>query len=180
MSNENKDRKLKHHEKPIWRKAFEASMQHTSIEGATRNAWKAVDVWIHAGVFNESSENFIESKVDGPVSLSAMREAWQILTDFIDGDPGAKHISKAMRRYGEGLISPNDFRNQLSEIDLPEHVIDWEGAWSHLGETLQGCAKSSNDWEDRLAKAMLDYSKSEMTLSEFKEEVDLIFRDFSE
>jgi hypothetical protein len=55
MSNENKDRKLKLHEKPIWRKAFEASMSHTSIEGATRNAWKAVDAWNQANAFNEVS-----------------------------------------------------------------------------------------------------------------------------
>jgi hypothetical protein len=123
MSNEKTERKLKHHEKPIWRDAFKESMRHTSIEGATRNAWKAVDEWNRAGAFNES---------------------------------------------------------QAYPVDLPAHVIDWEAAWNHLGETLHGCAESSTDWEDRLASAMLDYSKSELNIYEFKEEVDLIFRDPTE
>jgi len=126
MANDNRERALKHHEKPIWRDAFKESMKHTSIEGATRNAWKAVDEWNRAGAFNES-------------------------------------------------YTPTQQKN-----DLPEHVIDWEAAWNHLGETIQGCAESSTDWEDRLASAMQDYAKGEMFLLEFKEEVDLIFRDPSE
>lgn len=55
-TNEKRERKLRQHEKPIWRKAFEESMKHTSIESATRNAWKAVDEWNGAGAFNESNQ----------------------------------------------------------------------------------------------------------------------------
>ena len=123
MSNVNRERKLKPHQRRIWTDAFKASLSHVSIEAAERKAWQAVDICERVGAFHES------------MSLQV-------------------------------------------EQDKPN--IDLETAWNCLGEILHGCAESSTDWEDRLATAMLDYQKGEMTLAEFKEEIDLIFRDPTE
>lgn len=117
MSNENKDRKLKHHEKPIWRKAFEASMQHTSIEGATRNAWKAVDAWNQANAFNEEQES--------RDSDSRYRVAFRDLVDLYEShgrpsDKGHDDIVDLMIAFDErklGFSTNDEFKLKLSKID---------------------------------------------------------------
>lgn len=102
-----------------------------------------------------------------------------MLIDYLSGI-GEKLIAESLYRFAEGLISVNDLRNQINAVELPDHVIDWEAAWSYLATALWDSSKSLNDREERMADAMRDYAKSEMQLSEFKEEVDLIFRDPSE
>lgn len=67
-----------------------------------------------------------------------------------------------------------------SEIGLHKPKVDLELAWNFLRETLQGCAEGSNDWEDRIATAMLDYMKRDIPLDEFKEAIDSILRDPNE
>lgn len=92
---------------------------------------------------------------------SAERKAWQ-----------AVDICERVGAFGEV--------SQTNTVELPNHVVDWEAAWSYLGTALWDCSKSPDDWENRVASAMRDYAKSEMELSEFKEEIDLLFRDPSE
>jgi len=172
MENRNvQGRTLLPHQRKIWTEAFKASLYHTSIESAERKAWQAVDICERVGAFGEVSQ-----ALDRTFDYVG---AWRVLIDHFSGI-GEKSIAESLFRFADGIISVNDLRNQLNTVELPDHVPDWEAAWSYLGEILQGCAESSNDWEDRLASAMCDYAKGELPLHEFKEEVNLIFRDPSE
>jgi hypothetical protein len=116
MSNDNRDRKLKHHEKPIWRKAFEASMQHTSIEGATRNAWKAVDAWNQANAFNEPSQS-----EDRTINCT---DAFHWLTEWLSGVDVESGLNKqemfklweTVSAFENGESNLNQFKNSLHSI----------------------------------------------------------------
>lgn len=172
MENRNiQGRTLLPHQRKIWTEAFKASMHHTSIESAERKAWQAVDICERVGVFGEVSRTTNQT-------LDYVG-AWQMLIDHFSGI-GERSIAESLFRFADGIISVNDLRNQLNTVEVPDHVIDWEAAWSYLGTALWECSKSPNDWEDRVASAMRDYAKSEMKLAEFKQEVDLLFRDPSE
>lgn len=92
---------------------------------------------------------------------AAERKAWQ-----------AVDICERVGAFHESMSS--------QPIDADKPTIDLSAAWNFLGETLQGCAESAVDWEDRLASAMVYFQKGEMTLADFKTETDLIFRDSSD
>jgi hypothetical protein len=118
MANENRDRVLKHHEKPIWRDAFKESMKHTSIEGATRNAWKAVDEWNRAGAFNETSERN-EPKVDVEEEASYC-EAFGILRNWLGKLPvtvganvNGELLFKTVLAFDDGEIDVEEFKTEL-------------------------------------------------------------------
>jgi hypothetical protein len=118
MSNEKTERKLKHHEKPIWRDAFKESMRHTSIEGATRNAWKAVDEWNRAGAFNESMALQPESEDDD------CRLAIAHLRQWLEGRKKALSENqftdfwKVMRDFDEAKIELDDFKYSIDQIGV--------------------------------------------------------------
>lgn len=256
MSNVNRERKLKPHQRKIWTDAFKASMSHVSIEAAERKAWQAVDICERVGAFHESvvvddidKSDFeyrtawktladwfegqvpFEGKldtlhsaiidfVDGELNAEQFRiivttipddphprpteyrQAWKSLEDLIEKKKPFEKVAQSMQQFSNGnamhhecirniaivldgfsgaLRSLNESAPSHRNSDLPTaYVIDWEAAWNHLGETIQGCSENSNDWECRVSDAMSDYAKSEMTLDEFKEEIDLIFRDPTE
>jgi hypothetical protein len=80
MSNNDQKKKLQPHQRPIWRKAFEASMQHTSIEAAERKAWHAVEIWERVGAFNESPSPMPESETEPDVS----EDYEQVIAELVD------------------------------------------------------------------------------------------------
>lgn len=116
-TNEKQERRLKQHEKPIWRKAFEESMKHTSIEGATRNAWKAVDAWNRSGAFNESSSDPEESTTDETVR----NDVWSLLIDWFETLPVSHDLDfdrlvDAMRAHELGKSTLLQFKEDLREM----------------------------------------------------------------
>lgn len=121
MANENRDRVLKHHEKPIWRDAFKENMKHTSIEGATRNAWKAVDEWNRAGAFNETSERN-EPKVDAEEEAS-YRDAFGMLRMWLGRLPitigpnlNGSLLFAAVLAFDNGEIDTEEFKSELAAL----------------------------------------------------------------
>jgi hypothetical protein len=183
MSNE-RERKLLPHEKPIWRKAFEASLPHMSVEGAERKAWHAVDIWKRVGAFNEPESVNLEptSKRDGPVPLAGFREGWEVLATFIEGDSGAKHIADAMRRFGDGLTSINDFRNQLTNLEFDEQNVNFGSAWKLLiewfdalpGDRRVNLPNAAFDL-DTLVDVMSMFASGKTTFNQFKEDLREMF-----
>lgn len=114
MSNANRERKLLHHQKPIWRKAFEASMSHTSVEGAERNAWKAVDVWDRVGAFNECSSETSSGSVHPEKALHTFR---RFLNDAADVELiNAKSLYEIISDFDDGRISEITFGLRIAEL----------------------------------------------------------------
>jgi hypothetical protein len=115
MSNE-RERKLLPHEKPIWRKAFEASLPHMSVEGAERKAWHAVDIWKRVGAFNET---IVEDQSNHPTPiLATYREAWKELATTIGGcsndkDDWESQLCSAMNDFALGKSSLDDFKHEV-------------------------------------------------------------------
>lgn len=122
-TNDNRDRKLLHHEKPIWRKAFEESMKHTSIEGATRNAWKAVDEWNRAGAFNETTPQ-PSGRVHESGSQQDYREAFDVLCTWLGSMSGSDGLSETqtdklwltVKDFDEGKIDVKELHSELESI----------------------------------------------------------------
>lgn len=122
-TNENRDRKLAHHEKPIWRKTFEEAIKHTSIEGATRNAWKAVDAWNQAGAFNEET-SARSTNPDAEFDTNAdYREAFDHLHAWLGKLPvtvgpniHGKSLYDVMNQFDCGDLDPNEFSVGLRSL----------------------------------------------------------------
>lgn len=113
------ERKLLNHEKPIWRKAFEASLHHTSVEGATRNAWKAVDEWNRAGAFNEPQTSETRSHSD---ECHLYLEAFGVLRNWLgsmsaelSGNDGDR-LWKTIKEFDDGEIGIENFKADLESI----------------------------------------------------------------
>lgn len=118
-TNDNRDRKLQPNEKAIWQHAFKASLSHTSVEGAERNGWKAVDACYRAGMFHEDKVSDKETASD------EYPDAWKALLDFFTTDEGTESLTidephrlvELMDRFHTGTISFVEFKNQLRELD---------------------------------------------------------------
>jgi hypothetical protein len=78
MSNANRERKLKPHQRRIWTDAFKASLSHVSIEAAERKAWQAVDICERVGAFHESVSVETQTETIDYATL------WKTLYDWID------------------------------------------------------------------------------------------------
>lgn len=120
-TNVNRERKLQPHQRPIWRKAFEASMQHTSIEAAEKKAWQAVDIWERVGAFNEStSAELLPDTQTSPDYKSAfewIREWFNEMssTVVLGGDQTLK-LWEATCDFERGVLTVEGFRDALHAI----------------------------------------------------------------
>lgn len=117
-----RERKLSHHQKPIWRKAFEASMLHTSIEAAEKKAWQAVDIWERVGAFNESQmPSEPRSNADEEKSY---RDAFGMLRVWFGTMPGSVELNEmqtdklyqTVKAFDDGEIDIEDFKADLESI----------------------------------------------------------------
>lgn len=123
MSNKDlKDRKLQPYQRIIWRKAFEASMQHTSIEAAEKKAWQAVDIWERVGAFHESQQ---PSPVpENKPTLQEYEDAWLALMTRIGECAENEHdwenrLAKSMNAFAANNITTEDFKEDVEQI-FPE------------------------------------------------------------
>jgi hypothetical protein len=125
MSNGNRERKLLHHQKPIWRKAFEASMLHTSIEAAEKKAWVAVDIWERVGAFNESQppRSDERSTVSEPDPMG-YEEGWKTfarwLESLYEANDNQGDFFDAMRNtildFLDGDLTVEEFQLRLASL----------------------------------------------------------------
>lgn len=98
-------------------------MKRTSIEGAERNAWKAVDVWNRAGAFNESAPESRETKVDASKNEASYREAFGVLRMWLDKLPvtvganlNGSRLFDSVQAFDDGEIDVEDFKEELRAL----------------------------------------------------------------
>ncbi len=95
-------------------------MKHTSIEGATRNAWKAVDAWNNAGAFNEP---MTERKGETEIAESTTDRAasWNALVEWIETiEPSGEMalLREMILDRDEMKISLGKFTEELAHLDF--------------------------------------------------------------
>lgn len=122
MSNVNRERKLKPHQRRVWTDAFKASMSHVSIEAAERKAWQAVDICERVGAFHESISSTQEERStmgDYEIAFKELRNWFAHLPVSIDTKLNIGSIYDALDLFDRGGLEPDEFRKMLRSIHEP-------------------------------------------------------------
>lgn len=119
MGTENRERTLQPHEKPIWRDTFKEAIKYTSVEGATRNAWKAVDAWNAARAFTELAE---QPKIDVDKATSYC-DVFKVLRSWlrkssmsVEPNLNVSRLCSAVVAFDEGEIDVEEFKSTLDGV----------------------------------------------------------------
>lgn len=160
MSNE---RKLLHHEKPVWRKVFDAKVaQSLSVEAAAKHAWQAVHIWNAVGAFNEPD----------PVI-----EGWSVLAKyFLDlGSPGdLDDLRNAILGFDSEDWTIEEFKLALQKIDAldnssdqPSSPIFYEGGWKELLNFFDNHGLPHREYSEMLFDWMRDFTVGKLDVDAF-------------
>jgi hypothetical protein len=120
-----RDAKLKPHEKPIWRKVFEAKVgQSLSVEAAAKHAWQAVKLWNEAGAFNEPDPK--PGDQDEPDASGDYIQGFRKLRRWLGRFPfTVKNIDvpklyDLTKQLDEGELDPDEFMTGLRSMFDPD------------------------------------------------------------